>query len=199
MTSDPSPRASSRPVDDVDIVLMEQVAAGDASAFDRLARRHARRALAVAQRITGNGSEAEDLIQEALVKVWTNAGQFDAARGRFTTWFYRIVTNLCLDQRRRRVMPALGDADQPVDPTPGPHARLEGRQIARAIGDAIASLPDRQRVAVSLCYYEDMACAEAAEVLGISVAAMEGLLVRGRRTLRDKLRAFAEPPDAGAP
>jgi RNA polymerase sigma-70 factor (ECF subfamily) len=184
-------------VDDVDTVLMEQIAGGDAPAFERLARRHARRALAVAQRIIGNANEAEDLVQEALVKVWTNAHRFDATRGRFVTWFYRILANLCLDQQRRGTMPALGEVDQPVDPTPGPHAQLEGRQIARAIGSAIASLPVRQRVAVSLCYYEDMTCADAAKVLGVSVAAMEGLLVRGRRTLRDKLRGFAELPGAG--
>jgi RNA polymerase sigma-70 factor (ECF subfamily) len=190
VTSDPPSLAVPRQIEDIDTVLMEQVAAGDAAAFERLARRHARRALAVAQRITGNANEAEDLVQETLVRIWTNAPHFDAARGRFATWFYRILTNLCLDQLRRGTLAALGDGDQPVDPTPGPHAQLEGRRIALAIGAAIASLPVRQRVAVSLCYYEDMTCAEAAKVLGVSVAAMEGLLVRGRRVLRDKLRSF---------
>jgi RNA polymerase sigma-70 factor (ECF subfamily) len=192
VTSDPPSLAVPRQIEDIDTALMGQVATGDAAAFERLARRHARRALAVAQRITGNASEAEDLVQEALVRIWTNAHHFDAARGRFATWFYRILTNLCLDQLRRGSVAELGDGDQPIDPAPGPHAQLEGRRIALAIGAAIASLPVRQRVAVSLCYYEDMSCAEAAKVLGVSVAAMEGLLVRGRRVLREKLRTFAE-------
>jgi RNA polymerase sigma-70 factor (ECF subfamily) len=174
---------------DSDDALMARVIAADVRAFERLSRRYARPALGVARRVIGRG-DAEDLVQEALLRVWTQAHRWDPARGGFATWFYRILINLCLDHRRRPASAELDQADQPVDPAPGPHARAEGRQIGRAIAGALASLPVRQRIALALCYDEDLSCAEAAKVLRISVSAMEGLLVRGRRALREQLSAF---------
>jgi len=173
---------------DSDDILMAQIVAGDAGAFRRLAQRHVRPALAIAQRIVRNPSDAEELVQEALLRLWTQAHRWDPARAQVATWFYRILTNLCIDRQRRATASPLEAAEQAVDPQPGPHARAEGRQIARAIADAIAALPVRQRTALTLCYYHDMSCAEAAKVLAISVSAMEALLVRGRRTLREQLR-----------
>jgi RNA polymerase sigma-70 factor, ECF subfamily len=180
-----APRADGEDSDDV---LMAQVVAGSATAFRRLAQRHVRQALAVAQRIVRNASDAEELVQEALLRLWTQAHRWDPARAKFTTWFYRILTNLCIDRQRRTTPAPLDAADHAIDPQPGPLARAEGRQIARAIAEAIAALPVRQRTALTLCYYHDMSCAEAAKVLSISVSAMEALLVRGRRTLREQLR-----------
>jgi len=176
---------------DGDDILMARVADGDPIAYRVLARRHVRRALAVAQRIVGNASDAEELVQEALLRVWLHAHRWQPERAGFTTWFYRILTNLCLDLARRPTMPALDGVPEPVDPAPGPFAQAEGRQIARAISQALAALPASQRVAVTLCYYEDMSCADAAKILAVSVSAMEALLVRGRRALRAQLSSLA--------
>jgi RNA polymerase sigma-70 factor (ECF subfamily) len=173
-----------------DDILMARVVEGSAAAFQILAQRHVRQAIAIAQRITHNASDAEELVQEALLRLWTNAHRWDSTRAPFKTWFYRILTNLCIDRLRRATISPLVAAEQAIDPQPGPLARAEGRQIARAIADAIAALPVRQRTALTLCYYHDMSCAEAAKVLSISVSAMEALLVRGRRTLREHLRSL---------
>jgi RNA polymerase sigma-70 factor (ECF subfamily) len=184
----PSPTTLSVLAAESDEALMARVAEGSAPSFQILAERHVRRALALAQRIVGNVSDGEELVQEALLRVWLHADRWQPERGRFATWFHRILTNLCLDRQRRPTLPAIGDEAIPADPAPGPHARLEGRQIARAIAAAIEALPIRQRTALTLCYYQDMSCAEAAKVLSISVSAMEALLVRGRRSLRETLR-----------
>lgn len=173
-----------------DNILMMRVVEGSATAFQVLAQRHVRQALAIAQRIVHNASDAEELVQEAFLRLWTNAHRWDPGRAPFTTWFYRILTNLCIDRLRRATISPLAGTEQVVDPQPGPLARAEGRQIARAIAAAIAALPVRQRTALTLCYYHDMSCAEAAKVLSISVSAMEALLVRGRRTLRERLRTL---------
>jgi RNA polymerase sigma-70 factor (ECF subfamily) len=177
--------------EDSDEALMAQVVEGSATAFQILAQRHVRQALALAQRIVRNASDAEEMVQEAFLRLWSQAYRFDPDRASFRTWFYRVLTNLCIDGLRRAKGSPLGLDEQPVDPQPGPLARAEGRQIARAIAAAIAALPDRQRAALTLCYYHDMSCAEAAKVLSISVSAMEALLVRGRRTLRERLRLLA--------
>jgi RNA polymerase sigma-70 factor (ECF subfamily) len=178
---------------------MTLLAGGDGSALRILAQRHVRRALAIAERILGNKSDAEEIVQEAMLRIWTHAHYWKPERARFVTWFQRILVNLCLDRTRRPAMAALDESHHPVDPTPGPDVQAEGRQVGRAIAAAIGALPARQRVALTLCYYQDMSCAEAAKVLAISVSSMEALLVRGRRTLREQLRPWdIEDPEDSA-
>src|SRR3954470_9701916 len=107
--------------------LMARVARGDEAAFRLLARRHAADALRLARRILGNEALAEEIVQDALVRVWRAAPRWrpDAA---FRTWLYRIVTNLCLNARRRPADLPLSDAGDPADPAPDAAATLEGRE-----------------------------------------------------------------------
>jgi RNA polymerase sigma-70 factor (ECF subfamily) len=175
-----------------DEVLVAHIASGDEAALRIFAARHVARCLAVAQRIIGNTSDAEEVAQDALLRVWLNAAQFQAGQALVTTWLYRIVVNLALDRLRkyRRRFVSLAEAGDQADPAPDAQLLAEGRQLESFIARAIAALPSRQRVALTLCYFEAMDCAEAASVMAISVSAMESLLVRGRRTLRDRLEAL---------
>ena len=166
--------------------LMAEVATGDQQAFRVLAGRHAAWSLRLAGRLVGNPVDAEDVVQEAMLRVWTNAPRWRPEAG-FKTWFYRVVVNLALDWRRRKPMRPLSDAGDPVDPRPDPQAALARNETANLVAAAIAELPERQRVALVLAYHEGIGNAEAAALLGVSVGAVEGLLVRARRTLRERL------------
>lgn len=166
--------------------LMARIAAGDAAAFRILSRRHAPRALAVARRILGSSAAADDVVQDALLRVWIHAPRWrPAAEPR--TWLYRIVVNLCLDEKRRPRAAPLEAAGDVADPGADAAANLEARERDHLLAAAVAALPPRQRAAIVLTYQEGLANAEAAAVLDTSVGGVETLLVRARRALRAAL------------
>jgi RNA polymerase sigma-70 factor, ECF subfamily len=178
-----------------DAMLMTRIVAGDQAAFHRFADRHVGRLLAVAQRIVGNQSDAEEIVQDALLRVWLHAPEWHRGTARVTSWVYRIVVNLSLDCLRRsrgRVLP-LDDAEDPSDPAPDAEMLAETRQLESFIARAVGELPARQRIALTLCCFEQMDCSEAAQIMHVSVAALEALLVRGRRTLRARLQRRTDP------
>ena len=156
--------------------------------FQQLADRHSARLLRLAWRYCGDAPHAEDIVQEALVRIWQRAGQWDGARGTGKSWIDRIVINLCFDQRRRLVPTAgLEEVEEHPDDCADQHSQLTGRQLGSAINAAIEALPDRQRAALALCYGSETNCAEGARILGISIPTMESLLQRGRRSVRRRL------------
>jgi len=163
--------------------LMARAAKGDERAFRTLAERHAAAALRLARRILGNEAMAEDIVQDAFLRVWINAPRW-RPQAAFRTWLYRIVVNLCLNARRRAPDLPLEAGQHAVDPEPGADEQLRLRERDRQLAAAIAALPERQRAAVVLTYQEGLGNAEAAQVLDISVASVEALLVRARRALR---------------
>src|SRR5712691_8095218 len=166
--------------------LMRRVAAGDERAFALLAPRHAARAIGLARRLTGNSADAEEIVQEALLRVWINAPRW-RAQASFRTWFYRIVVNLCLNRRRRAPFLPIEAAADAADPGADAVERIERREEQRALAEAIAALPMRQRAVIALTYHEGLSNAESAAALGTSVSAVETLLVRAKRALREKL------------
>ncbi len=168
--------------------LMARVATADELAFGVLTRRYAPRALGLARRIMGNEADAEEIVQEALLRLWINAPRWRPAAA-FRTWFYRVVVNLCLNRKRRAPFAALEDAGEPPDPGLDPMGELESRQSERLLAAAVAGLPERQRAAVVLTYQEGLPNAETAAVLGTTVSGVETLLVRARRSLRKTLGA----------
>ncbi|MEP9379184.1 sigma-70 family RNA polymerase sigma factor [Aquabacter sp. CN5-332] len=167
--------------------LMAQVARGDERAFRTLAERFAGRASGLARRYLGNDTDAEEVVQEALLRVWTAAPRW-RPEAAFGTWFYQIVVHLCLNRLRRAPHRPLEEADDPVDPAPDALARLQERDENRALEAAISALPERQRAVVLLTYWEGFSNARTAEILGASVSSVETLLVRARRSLREHLR-----------
>lgn len=166
--------------------LMLRIARGDERAFRVLAPRYAVRAASLARRVSGRPADAEDIVQEALLRVWINAPRW-RPEAAFRTWFYRIVFNLALNRKRRAPFSPLEAAGDPVDPALRADAALLRAEQGRRIAAAIAALPARQRSAIALTYDEELSNAEAAQVLGTSVSAFETLLVRARRSLRAKL------------
>ncbi|HXL69313.1 MAG TPA: sigma-70 family RNA polymerase sigma factor [Xanthobacteraceae bacterium] len=176
--------------------LMRRVAAGDERAFALLAPRHAARAIGLARRLTGNSADAEEIVQEALLRVWINAPRW-RAQAQFRTWFYRIVVNLCLNRRRRAPFSPLTEAGDPPDPSLDPAARLERDETDRQVAAAVANLPARQRLVIMLTYEEGLSNADAAAVLDSSVSGVEALLVRAKRGLREKLRSVLDGNDGG--
>lgn len=170
---------------------MLRIADGDEPAFRTLARRHLAHALGLARRITGNAADAEEVVQEALLRVWINAPRWRPA-ALFRTWFYRIIVNLCINRLRRAPFMPLDDTDYPPDPSPGAMEQIEGREVERAVAAAVAVLPARQRAAIVLTYHQGLSNAETAAVLGSSVSAVETLLVRAKRSLRRTLGAVLD-------
>jgi RNA polymerase sigma-70 factor, ECF subfamily len=187
--------------DEADDALMRRAGHGDKAAFAVLLRRHLARATAVAQRIVGNRSDAEEIVQEAFLRCWQKAPEWrpandrgaddQANRAQFATWLYRVVVNLCLDRRRRPQPVELEAAGEVADGgADGFEQRLRS-ETSRRVAAAVAALPERQRAALALCYFEEMGNIEAAAVLEISISALESLLVRARRALRDSLADLA--------
>ena len=172
---------------DSDEELMARAGAGSEPAFRTLAQRHVPAMLRLAQRFLRNPADAEDVVQESLIRIWVQAPRW-RPEAALRTWLYRVVVNLCID-RDRRVSPAsLDDVPDPVDPTPGPQESLEEREMTAAVTDSLAALPARQRAAITLTHYEGFSDAEAAEMLATSVGSIESLLVRARGTLRERLQ-----------
>ena len=166
--------------------LMARVANGDQRSFRTLSQRHAGAALGLARSIIGNEAIAEELVQEAFLRVWVNAPRWrpDAA---FRTWLYRIVINLCLNEKRRASPLPLDAAGDPPDPAPGAETELATRERDRLVGAAVAALPARQRAAIVLTYQQGLSNAEAAAMLDTSISGIETLLVRAKRALRAAL------------
>lgn len=199
--SSASPRADARleqppcrrPVTETrsDETLMASIAAGNQVAFERLVERHLARTVGLATRLMNSRSDGEDIAQEAFSRVWSHASRWRPIGGggnaRFTTWLYRIVVNLVIDRKRRPVMAAIDDVEEPVDEADDGFRRLHRKEVSDAVADKMARLPERQRIALTLCFFEGMSNIEAGRVMGLSVGAVESLLVRARRTLRSEL------------
>jgi RNA polymerase sigma-70 factor, ECF subfamily len=169
--------------------LMVRVARGEETAFRVLSGRYAARAAGLARRITGSHADAEEIVQEALLRVWVNAPRWRPVAA-FRTWFYRMVVNLSLNRRRRVPFLTLDAAGHPPDPAADPSAALERDEVERYLAAAVAQLSERERAAITLTYAEGFSNAETAAVIGASVSAVEALLVRARRSLRAKLASL---------
>jgi RNA polymerase sigma-70 factor (ECF subfamily) len=173
-----------------DDVLMAAIAGGDHQAFQILMARHMKSVLALAQRMMGTVTDADEIAQEAFLRVWRTASRWRLDGGsRFTTWLYRVVVNLCLDRRRRAPFEPLDEgAENAVDTnTPGGLASFALREARSIVADALATLPDRQRAAIILYYFSEVSAPEAARILELSISALESLLVRGRRSMKRHL------------
>lgn len=180
-------RVSDDPADIADEALMTRVVGGDRRAFEILAHRHTRRALGLSYRIVGDLGTGEDIVQEALLRVWHNRARWDGSRGRFKPWFDRIVVNLSIDSRRRPRPVLVDEPIQRIDERADTLALLQGAALSREIHTGLNALPTRQRVALAMIYTEDMTSDEVAEAMGISKSSLESLLVRGRRKLKSYL------------
>lgn len=193
--------------DESDDALMRRAGAGDKAAFAVLVRRHLARATAVAQRIVANRSDAEEIVQETFLRCWQKApewlpandraGDGGSGRAQIGTWLYRVLVNLCLDRRRRPRPVELEAAAEIADERADGFDARAASETSRRVAAAMAALPDRQRAALALCYFEGLGNIEAAAALAISVGALELLLVRGRRALKELLADLSASREVG--
>jgi RNA polymerase sigma factor (sigma-70 family) len=174
-----------------DAALLAAYARGDPAAARLLADRHLPRLLSYASRLLhGDRAEAEDVAQEAMLRLWRIAPDWRDGGAQVATWLYRVATNLCTDRLRRRgrrASVALEDAPEPEDDTPGVEARLIAGERMAAFQAALDALPERQRQAVVLRHIEGLSNPEIAQVMDTGLEAVESLTARGRRALALRL------------
>ena len=175
--------------------LMARVAKGDSAAFNWLVRAHLPRAYSIARRVLNNQADAEEAAQDAFTKLWVHAADWKEGKAKFTTWLYRIVVNASIDLARKKKLPTTSDETVMAMQADGA-ASIEDRLMVEdeheVLHSALESLTAQQRTAVSLCYFEELTNPEAAKVMGINIKALEGLLVRARKSLRGILREEGE-------
>lgn len=171
-----------------DGALLAASATGDARAFARLAGRHYDAAFRAAWRMTGGHADSEDMVQEAFLALWKNPQQVREPRA-LRAWILRTVTNRAIDRGRAKPMLALDDAHEP---RAAPDGETQRGEVIRNVDAAIAALPERQRQALVLVYFEQMSNIDAAVVMEISVDALESLLARARRGLKARLSGERE-------
>jgi RNA polymerase sigma factor (sigma-70 family) len=171
-------------VDDPDAVLLVRYAEGDETAARLLTVQLSPRVFGHAFRVLGDGAEAEDVTQEALMRLWKIAPQWRTGEAKVSTWLYRVVANLCTDRlRKRRGGIPLEDIAEPADPAESAEAKLQRGAREDALQTALDALPERQRQAVVLRHIEGLANPEIAEILDIGIEAVESLTARGKRAL----------------
>jgi len=168
--------------------LMQAIAEADTEAFALLMGRHVPTMTALARRITLNFHDADEVVQEAFLRVWTHAPRWRAdGPAQFRTWLQRIVTNLAIDRCRKPKALPLEAAGDPPDPARDAESGLQAQDEARIIREAMARLPEHQRAAIALYYFDEMSAAQVAEVLDKTVGSTEVLLTRARHALRSLL------------
>ncbi|MBV9527343.1 MAG: RNA polymerase sigma factor [Sphingomonas sp.] len=191
-----SAQGGSSPTDDA--WLVAAIARGDATAFRQLVDRRAPMLHRLAYHMLGDRSEAEDVTQECFLRLWDHAAGWRPQGGGLPGWLRRVATNLCLDRLRRSRRMSSDAVPERSDDRPGADAVLDADRLARLAQRAVLALPDRQRAAIVLTYYEELGNIAAAEALQMNIKAFESLLFRARAALRERLRtAGVRPQDVG--
>lgn len=175
-------------VQDDDQALLARVRLRDGAAFRLLVVRHLPMLLAIARRMLRDDAEAEDVAQEALIKLWQGGANLELGTGGAKPWLRRVVSNLCIDKLRagRRIDVTDEVPEQEIEADQ--LAVLEEGETAARVDVALKTLPERQRLALTLFHYEGLSQVEVGEILGVSDEAVESLLSRARRSLRTLLK-----------
>lgn len=163
--------------------LLQRYAQGDPAAARLLATQLTPRIFGHAMRVLSDGSEAEDVTQDALLRLWRIAPDWRTGEAKVATWLYRVVANLCTDRLRKRVQVPLDDIAEPADPSASAELRLLDAARLDALQLALNTLPDRQRQAVVLRHIDGLANPEIAAILEVGIEAVESLTARGKRAL----------------
>lgn len=187
--------------------LARAAGGGDTRAFAELLDRHGQRIAGLAHRMLAGqamAGDVDDVVQETFLRLWvripqwqprqlgesgTETGSLAPMGAKISTWLYRVAANLCIDRLRKKVHQPLDEVGEPLDDKPPADTLLDAASASKRIESALAGLAPRQRLAISLCHYQELSNIEAAAIMEISVEALESLLGRGRRALRAALEA----------
>jgi RNA polymerase sigma-70 factor (ECF subfamily) len=181
-----------------DVRLMELVSHGDTSAFETLVERHQSLVGGTVAHMLGSNSDVEDISQQVFIRVWKSARRY-VPRAKFTTWLLKITRNLVFNELRRskrhahiplQTDPGAEEFPLKDEKNPAPDASLLQTELQQAIDDAIAQLPEIQRMALILRRYEQLSYEEISEVLDLSVPAVKSVLFRARTELRSRLSKY---------
>jgi RNA polymerase sigma-70 factor (ECF subfamily) len=198
MEADPVPNPAD--ISAIDFALMERIGEGDHTAFRQLIERHQNAVIGTVAKMLGNHSEAEDIAQQVFLRIWRNAKRY-RPDAKFTTYLFTITRNLVFNETRRKSRKKEVSSDEreensnqliEASPDRQPDAELLQAELQHAVDEAIAALPETQRMAVVLRRYEQLSYEEIAVVLNLSVSAVKSLLFRARTTLREALSDYLE-------
>lgn len=171
-----------------DEALLKLFANGDRVAAKVLTLRLTPRVYRQAFRILKDQAEAEDIAQEAMLRLWKTAPDWQQDQAKITTWLYQVTANLCTDRlRRRKPADALDAVPEPEDAADSADMQMQNRTRAEALNAALQELPDRQREAVTLRHLEEFTNPQIAEAMGVGIEAVESLVARGKRALKGLL------------
>jgi len=196
---------------DSDVSLMLEFQKGDISSFEKLVQKHKESIINIIYQFIGERDEAEDLAVEVFLRVYKAAKSYEA-KAKFTTWLYKITTNLCLNEIRKKAKLQTISLSKPIsageekeeeliekiaDAAPSPQQILEKKERNALIRKAIDSLPAKQRMATILQIYEGLSYKEISRILGCSVKSVERRLYWARTNLKDKLSAYLTMESSG--
>lgn len=173
-------------VDDPDLALLRAAGLGDQSAALQLVRTHAPALQRLAWRMLGDEQEAQDVVQESCLRLWRVAGEWRPGEARISTWLHTVAMNLCRDRLRRRRETYPVESFEWLAGEDSPEQDMERDRRSARVQQALTQLPERQREALILSHFEGYSQSEAASVMGVSVEALESLLSRARRSLRQR-------------
>ena len=186
----PHPRPIAGEASVSDDALLAQIGAGDVGAWEIIVDRHLPAVSRYAAYVLGDNAQGEDVAQETFIRLIKKAQSWQANGAGLKSWLFRVARNLCIDHKRKKCLDPMENSDLILDPIDGDVTdRLI--DIANTVKLALAKLPERQQTAIVLVHYEGFTGNEAANLLGITVEAVESLLARARRNLRKALQ-----PDA---
>jgi RNA polymerase sigma-70 factor (ECF subfamily) len=170
-----------------DAELLARFGKGDRAAAQVLTARLAPVVYTQAFRMLGDRAEAEDITQDSLLRLWHAAPDWQAGQAKVTTWLYRVTSNLCIDKMRKSKRHSSGAVTEMPDNGPDMERRLQNRARAQALRAALRDLPNRQKQAIILRHLEGLSNPDVAQIMQISVEAVESLMSRGKRSLADAL------------
>jgi len=173
-------------VDDPDLALLRAAGLGDQSAVLQLVRTHAPALQRLAWRMLGDEQEAQDVVQESCLRLWRVAGEWRPGEARISTWLHTVAMNLSRDRLRRRRETYPVESFEWLAGEDSPEQDMERDRRSARVQQALTQLPERQREALILSHFEGYSQSEAASVMGVSVEALESLLSRARRSLRQR-------------
>lgn len=196
---------------DSDVSLMLEFQKGDISSFEKLVQKHKESIINIIYQFIGERDEAEDLAVEVFLRVYRAAKKYQA-KAKFTTWLYKITTNLCLNEIRKKAKLQTISLSKPIsageekeeeliekiaDAAPSPQQILEKKERNALIRKAIDSLPAKQRMATILQIYEDLSYKEISRILGCSVKSVERRLYWARTNLKERLSSYLTAESSG--